>query len=84
MGSNNDVGGLQIDPGTLRILDLLAARWGVTREAAVKRAVAQAAPESGGSSSDVKMEALKELQRNLAITPEKAEAWQLSVREGRR
>jgi hypothetical protein len=83
MGSSKDAADLQIDSGTLRLLDRLAARWGVSREAAVKRAIAQAAPESGAQSSDLKIEALKELQRNLAMTPEKATAWELSVREGR-
>lgn len=84
MNSNSNGAALELDLPTLRILDALAKRWGVSREAAIQRAIVQASPESAGSNSKPKIEALKELQKNLRLTPETAAAWEASVRDARR
>jgi hypothetical protein len=65
-------------------LEHLAQAWGVIREEAVRRAVAQADAASATASKQSRLAAFKELQRRLALTPAKAAAWQTAVHEARR
>jgi hypothetical protein len=83
MSSKNDGANLVLDMATLGALDRLSERWGISREAAVRRAIAQAAPETAGADAAEKLQALKELQHQLQLTPAKAAAWQESVRDAR-
>ena len=73
-----------VDPMTLNALDVLARRWGVSREVAMERAVAQAAPQPQTADSAAKIEALQKLQSNLGLTSEKVSAWQTAVHDARR
>jgi chorismate mutase len=84
MNANGESIHLQLDFTTLSILDTLAERWGVSRDVAAERAIRQAAPATGETASAAKIEVLRELQRNLALTSEKASKWQTVAREARR
>ena len=75
---------LELDPATAHLVEHLAQAWGVTREEAVRRAVAQADVASATASKPSRLAAFKELQRRLALTPAKAAAWQTAVHEARR
>lgn len=75
---------LELDPGTAHLVEHLAHAWGVTREEAVRRAVAQAGAASATTGKQSRLAAFKELQRRLALTPTKAAAWQATVHEARR
>jgi len=74
---------VELDSATNQVLEQLARAWGVSKEEAVKRAVKQADVTPATAPSD-RLQAFKELQRRLQLTPEKAAAWQAAVREGRR
>jgi hypothetical protein len=75
---------LELDPITARRVTRLAETWGVSEEEAVRRAVEQANVAAGTSSRERRLEAFKELQRSLNLTPAKAAEWQRLIREARR
>ncbi|MEW6304231.1 MAG: ribbon-helix-helix protein, CopG family [Verrucomicrobiota bacterium] len=75
---------LELDAATARLVEHLAEVWGVTREEAVRRAVIQADAGSAVPGKGNRLEALKELQRRLALTPAKAAKWQAAIHEARR
>ena len=75
---------IELDSATVRLLESLAAAWGVSPEEAVKRAVLQADAQAAPAEVPGRLEAFKELQRRLHLTPTMADAWQADVREGRR
>ncbi len=81
---NSDGATLELDAGTIEVLEHLARAWGISREEAVRRAVTQAEAASKTTPRLARLEAFKELQRRLQLTPEKAAVWAASVREGRR
>ncbi len=66
---------------------------GVTRGEAARRAITQAvsapsglpggAAKTGSAGSEIigRLEAFRQLQRRLQLTPEKAEAWQTATKE---
>jgi len=84
MNGNGNSLSLELDASTAQLLDQLARAWGVTKEEAVKRAVTQAEAAPAPLKPSDRLQALKELQRRLQLTPEKAAAWQASVRDARR
>ena len=73
-----------IDESTLEVVEQLARTWGVSNEEAVKRAVTQAEATPASIKTSDRLQAFKELQRRLQLTPEKAAAWQASIRDARR
>lgn len=75
---------VQLDATTAHHLEDLARAWGVSKEEAVRRAVAQAEGGSLPGNKQDRLEAFKELQRRLRLTPAKAAEWQNAVREARR
>ena len=75
---------LELDGATTHLLERLAQAWGVTKEEAVRRAVAQAQAASSTVSAQGRIEAFKELQRSLGLTPAKAAEWQHAINEARR
>jgi hypothetical protein len=72
-----------LDVHTVRTLDRLAERWGVSKSEALRRAVRhaaeQAAPKGKGA-----LEALDALQRSLRLTATKTQAWARAARSERR
>lgn len=75
---------LEIDAMTANLLGRLAATWGLSLEEALRRAVTQANAENGAQNIEGRLEAFKELQRRLNLTPAKAAEWQAAVRNARR
>ena len=75
---------LELDAPTAHLLEDLAKVWGVSKEEAVRRAVAQAEATSLPANKLTRLDAFKELQRRLNLTSAKAAAWQNIVREARR
>jgi hypothetical protein len=80
----NGNGSLSLDAPTLEIVEQLARFWGVSKEEAVRRAVTQVEIAPTGAKNADRLQAFRQLQGRLALTPEKAAAWQSAVREGRR
>jgi hypothetical protein len=75
---------LELDPATADVVNHLAQSWGVSKEEAVRRAVAEAERTTVASSPASRLDAFKELQRRLQLTTVEATAWQSTVREARR
>jgi hypothetical protein len=74
----------RLNKGTANLLAHLAESWGVSKQEAVCRAIAEA--DSGGSSLTRErwLEGFKELQRRLDLTPATATEWQDAFRDARR
>jgi len=81
---NGNGSSVLLDPSTLAVVEQLARAWGVSKEEAVRRAVTQAESVPVAAKNPDRLRAFKQLQSRLQLTPEKAAAWQSSVREGRR
>jgi len=75
---------VELDSATAEVLDRLAQAWGVSQADAVRRAVSEAGAVSAEPAALSRLQAFKELQRRLQLTPERAASWCASVREGRR
>jgi len=60
-----------LDPATVRALEDLARRWGVSKSEALRRVIRAAASDR----SPAAIEALDALQRSLSLSPNKARAW---------
>jgi hypothetical protein len=75
---------LELDAATAQALNHLAEVWGVSREEAVRRVVAEAGAGSAESTRVGRLEAFKELQGRLGLTPERAAAWVAAVQDARR
>lgn len=72
-----------LDVGTVRALEALARRWGVSKSEALRRAIRAAAGQGPQREHDA-VEALNKLQRSLRLTPAKARAWADRTRTERR
>ena len=72
-----------LDVDTIRALEDMARRLGVSKSEALRRAVRSAAGKEGAEGSDA-LQALDRLQKSLRLTPAKARAWAHSARKERR
>ncbi|MCX5756671.1 MAG: ribbon-helix-helix protein, CopG family [Gemmatimonadetes bacterium] len=61
-----------LDPDTVRALEAMARRLGVSKSEALRRAIGSAAKAQG---PDPRVAALARLRKRLALTPEAADAW---------
>jgi len=72
-----------LDVDTVRALERMARRWGVSKSEALRRAIraaaAQAGEEEGGA-----LKALDRLQRSAVLTTRKADDWVRRTRATRR
>jgi hypothetical protein len=75
---------LEIDEDTAAALEELAKAWGMSRQEAARRAIAEAKASTVSVDGVQRIKAFRELQRRLHLTPEEAASWQDLVREGRR
>lgn len=75
---------LELDAMTAHLVQRLARTWGVSKEEAVRHAVEQADAATGSTNKQGRLEAFKELQRRLSLTPAKAAEWQNAIHEARR
>lgn len=73
-----------LDTDTAQALDRLAARWGVSRSEALRRAVAAASRDQGVDPAGEALAALDALQKRLAVEDETADRWIRSIRAERR
>jgi hypothetical protein len=84
MNRNGGATTLDLDAITANLLEQLAESWGVSEEDAVRRALEQANAATASPIKEGRLEAFKELQRRLGLTPAKAAEWQDAIREARR
>lgn len=63
-----------LDPETVRKLERMARRWGVSKSEALRRAIRSAAGDPVGSEGTA-IRALDALQRSLALDPVQARTW---------
>lgn len=73
-----------LDVETVRTLEALARRWGVSKSAALRRAIQASAKLKAADGGRDALRALDELQRSLGLTAETAARWQKSLRAERR
>ena len=71
-----------LDLETIRALEDMARRLGVSKSEALRRAIRSAAGKAGEDGSDA-LQALDRLQESLHLTPAKARAWVSSARKER-
>jgi hypothetical protein len=69
-----------LDTETVRALEGMARRWGVSKSEALRRAIQTTAQQSTLS----QLEALNKLQKSLNLTPARARAWVRRSRAERR
>jgi len=72
-----------LDPETVRTLEEMARRWGVSKSEALRRAIRAAAKQAPCEESDA-IKALDELQQSLALSPTKVRDWASRVKAERR
>jgi hypothetical protein len=73
-----------MDPETVRMLDALARRWGVSKSEALRRSIRHAAVDPGASSDAMsRLKALDRLQDSLAIGARRAGRWAAEARAER-
>ena len=72
-----------LDPETLRRLERMARRWGVSKSEALRRAIRSAA-EPGSPQADGGLEVLDRLQGVVALTREGSRRWARAIRAERR
>jgi hypothetical protein len=72
-----------LDLETIRALEDMARRLGVSKSEALRRAIRSAAGKGRTQGSDA-LQALDRLQKSLDLTPAKARAWVRSARKERR
>lgn len=84
MNGNGSDMALELDATTVQVVEHLAQTWGVSKQEAVRRALAQANATAGSVDKQDRLAAFKALQRRLQMTPVKAAEWQTAVREARR
>ncbi|MCJ7627607.1 MAG: ribbon-helix-helix protein, CopG family [Longimicrobiales bacterium] len=73
-----------LDPGTAQALERLAARWGVSKSEALRRAVAFASREEGVDPAAEALAALDLLQERMGMEDTTAAEWIQTVRAERR
>lgn len=72
-----------LDAVSLKRLQRLARRWQVSKTEAIRRALAKA-DEADGPSAEERIAALHSLQKSLKERGVDFDAWQQTIREGRR
>ncbi|MGH8470869.1 MAG: ribbon-helix-helix protein, CopG family [Gammaproteobacteria bacterium] len=72
-----------LDLGSVRTLEELARRWGVSKSEALRRAIRAAGGTEQGKESAA-LKALAELQQSLKLSSSKASAWANQARSERR
>jgi len=72
-----------LDVETVRALEKMARRWGVSKSEALRRAIRSAAA-SAGADEGGPLKALERLQRSAALSETKANDWARRMRTTRR
>jgi hypothetical protein len=71
-----------LDAGTVKALENMAQRWGVSKSEALRRAIRAAARQPSAQGTEA-LAALTELQRSVALSAGGARVWQRRVRSER-
>ena len=71
-----------LDVATVKALEEIAHRWGVSKSEALRRAIRAAAGVESHAGQDA-LEALDELQKSLALSKRKASVWAQRARDER-
>jgi hypothetical protein len=71
-----------LDVATVRVLERVAKRWGVSKSEALRRAIHASAALP--IDADPRIDALSELQMAAGLSTSDADAWATSVRDERR
>jgi hypothetical protein len=82
MASTTIKGTYALDPETVKLLERMARRWGVSKSEALRRAIRAAAVDGAGPSDA--LTALDRLQRAVGIDVTRAAEWSASARAERR
>jgi len=72
-----------LDVETVRKLERLSRKWGVSKSEALRRSI-QSAAASGGTEAADKLQALDEFQRSVRLSKHALRKWQNDVRAMRR
>ena len=72
-----------LDPETVRVLDQVSRRWGVSKSEALRRAILASA-NTPADDAATRLAALDHAQRVLKLDSETADAWIKEVRAERR
>lgn len=72
-----------LDPETVRRLEELARRWGVSKSETMRRAIRSVAA-TDAEAGEPAIRALDALQRSLTLSPAKAEEWASAASSERR
>lgn len=73
-----------LDASSLATLNHLAQRWQVSKAEALQRALQQAAAREPSASPEERIAALHQLQKDLKDRDVDFDAWQQTIRDGRR
>ncbi len=73
-----------LDQETVRLLDRVASRWGVSKSEALRRAIRSAAAAAGERESVPGLDALSRIQKGLGLSASVAAAWARQSRAERR
>ena len=73
-----------LDVETVETLARVAREWNVSKSEALRRAIRAAAASRSEADVDEKLAAWRELQRSVALTTAKGDAWIRDVRAERR
>jgi hypothetical protein len=84
MTRNGNTTSIELDEMTAHLLSSVAKTWGISEEEAVRRALEQANAKADLPNKEARLDAFKELQRRLDLTPAKAAQWQEDIRDARR
>ena len=71
-----------LDQATVRLLERVSRRWGVSKSEALRRAIRASAADTG--LPNTKLDVLDRAQREVGLTPAAAAAWKRRVRQERR
>ena len=72
-----------LDPETVRILDQVSRRWGVSKSEALRRAILASA-KLPGDNANARLAALDRAQKTLGLSADAAGKWVRQVRAERR
>ena len=73
-----------LDEDTVRLLDRVASRWGVSKSEALRRAIRSAATAAGEREGAPGIETLNRIQKGLGLSASVAAAWARQSRAERR
>lgn len=71
-----------LDPETVRRLDGVARKWGVSKSEALRRAIRAAAHDAAEPAAE-RLKALDQLQKAMGLTARSANTWARRVRDER-